>query len=135
MADRGQRHDTGAVCRLQRGGELHRQRHVAEMVGAELAFPALADAGEGRGHDAGIVDQDVQAAAGFEIMVGEAAHAGEVAEVHGGDLDFAGDAGQRFGGGVCPARRNRDARAGAGEGANGFEADAGIAAGDDDVLS
>ena len=135
VADGGERHDTGAFGRLQLRGEFHGQRHVAEMVGAELAFPALADAGEGAGHDAGIVDQEVQRPAGPGIVIGKAAHAGEVGKVHRRDLDLTGDAGERFG---CEFRTPRgygDARPGRGEGADGFQPDAGIAAGDDGILA
>jgi hypothetical protein len=71
---------------------------------------------------------------GGEEAVGEGADAVEVGEVEFADLHVV-DAGERFLGGGAAAGGDDDVGAGAGEGAGGLEADAGVAAGDDRELA
>ena len=54
---------------------------MAEVVGRELGLPARPDARLGTGHDAGVADEEVDAAAGRQEPVGEPRDAVKVAEV------------------------------------------------------
>ena len=108
------------------------QREVAEVVGAELHLEAVLGALLGDGHDAGVVDEDVEVAL---PRVGEGVDGGEVGEVEPAHLGLAVDGG---GGRLAlgdVADGEHDARAGAAELASGGEADAAVGAGDDEGAS
>jgi hypothetical protein len=108
------------------------QREVAEVVGGELALPALAGAPERAGHDPGVVDQDVHGAA---PGADERRDRGLVGQVERGDGDLpAGGRGDVGGGPVAGdlvADGDGDVGACAGQRTGGLDADAGRAAGDD----
>jgi len=84
--------------------------------------------------EAGIVDQDVDAAEGFECSLHQAFHVGGVRHVSG-DADgreaAALQRGAAVGGGLRVDIRDDDARAFLGQRARGFGADAAARAGDD----
>ena len=63
--------------RNQPGGECE----VSEMVRAELHLEAVGGALEGRGHDAGVVDEQTQRARRVHVAGHRAAHRGERCEV------------------------------------------------------
>jgi hypothetical protein len=103
------------------------------VVGGELHLPALRRAHERRGHDAGVVDQDVQRAVppGRERRDG-----GLVGEIERRDQDLlvAGAVDDVLRGalaGLEVADRQGHLGARAGQGARRLDADAGRAAGDD----
>ncbi len=93
VGDRGDHHDAG--CRSQRfgGGALERrqqqrgQGEVAEDVGAELQLEAV-DGLEPlrRRHDAGVVEQQIERKAAFELAGGEGAHRCQAGEVENSQL-------------------------------------------------
>jgi hypothetical protein len=116
----------------QRGQQGQRQLEVAEVVGRELRFVTARVPDQRAAHDARVVDQDVQRAAGVEVAGGEGVDRRRVEEVQPVDLD-ALDPGQRGSGALRVARADGDGRARPAEGAGGLQAEPDVAAGDDDV--
>ncbi|PXY18707.1 hypothetical protein BA062_34430 [Prauserella flavalba] len=70
--------------------EQVREGEMPEVVGPELQLEAVSRAGEGRDHNAGVVDQQID---GFGEVLGERPHRGEIGEVELPDVDVAGDRG------------------------------------------
>ena len=130
VADRTERNHARAVGGLQRGPETRGELEVAEMVGGELRFVAARVAHQGRGHDGGVVDEDVELLGAREETAGESVDALGIGEIERGLFDI-GDADERLLRFVRRARGDDDDGAGAGERFRGFETEAGIAAGDD----
>ena len=135
MPGRGQGDDAGGLGPLHGRRERQAHRHVAKMVDAELAFPAGADAPFRAGHDAGIIDENVETAFGVVIVARELLDRFQVRQVHRGNFDFAGHVSQGIFRHFDAAGRNGHPRPGAGKGADGLEADAGIPACDDGILA
>ena len=101
---------------------------MAEVVGADLALEAVDGLRVRHGHDAGVVDQHVDAV----DAVGEFAHRRQVLQVELAHLDVAGHA---RGGGVAlrgVAHGEDHLGADAGQLAGGDLAEAAVGAGDDD---
>lgn len=107
---------------------------MAEVVGRELRLPARSDSGLRAGHDPGIVDQQVDGAAGSDEASGEAADTVEVGEVQFVDLHVV-DADDRLLGGRATPGGNHDMRTGAGERPRRLQPDARVTAGDHRELS
>jgi hypothetical protein len=127
----GDRDDPRSVAGARdRGPEPVDERVVTEVVGGELRLPAGPDPRLRAGHDPGVVDDDVGAAAGGEEPFGEAAHALQVTEVEFVDLD-AVEAGERLFGGLRPSRGDDDVRSGPYERPRGLQPEAGVTAGHD----
>ncbi len=110
------------------------QSVVAEVIGRKLRLPSGADARFGASHDPGAVDNEVGVAAGSDKTVGERADASEVGQVEFVDFHTVDASDHR----TCdrgPSCGDDDVRAGTRKGARCFQAEAGIAAGDDRELS
>ena len=124
VRDRRDSDDALADPRQQQVG----QREVAEVVGADLQLEAVLCARLGRGHDAGVVDQDVEVAV---PALGELPDRREVGEVEPAHRDGTPHVGRGLlaPGGV--AHGEGHARAGAGELAGGDPADPAVGAGHD----
>lgn len=120
-----ERHNPRAFRCPQRWQEALIEREVTEVIGAELALPSRADAGERAGHDPGIVNQQMHLALGCDMVVCKFPDAGKVGKVHRRNSD-AVDAGQGLARCVRAPRRNGHARASSRQGANGLKPDAGI---------
>ncbi len=132
VAARRQRDHAGAVRALQRRQEPHEQLEVADVIDRELRLEPARIARQRRGHDAGVVDQQVERALGMARRERVDRRRGR--EVHRLDHDVRELA-------ECPARlrevarRDDDLRPRGGEHARGLEADAGVAAGHDRELA
>ncbi len=132
MGAGGHVHDPGAVRGTQRGPHAEGQLEVPEMVGRERRLvTARVQDPPGRAA-AGVVDQDVQRAAGIDEPGGEGVDRGRVEQVQPVDLD-AFEPGQRGGGAAGVARPRDDGRARPAERAGGLQAEPGVTAGDDHV--
>ena len=125
--------DSRALGGAQRGQEGERELEVAEVVGRQLHLVAacvpLRPAG-----GAGVVDQDVERTDAAEPAGREVLDRSGVDEVEPGDFD-ALDAGEGVGGAAGVARGDRDRCASPGKCAGDFEADAGVATGNDRVVA
>jgi hypothetical protein len=121
----------GAQGRQQALGELE----VAEVVGGELLFVAacVEDPRTG-GHDAGVVDQDVQGASRGAVPRCERVDRCRVGKVEVVGLDVV-DAGECGGGAVGMAHADEHRGARAGQCAGGFESNAAVSCRDDDVVA
>ncbi len=114
---------------------------MAEDVGAELEFEAVGCLqAPGRGHDACVVDEDVEWAMLGEFLLGEVAHGTQGGEVENGQLGLgAGRVGVQAGESVFAAlpvaAGEHDLGTLAGQLQCGVVADATIRAGDDDSLA
>nr|WP_264295191.1 hypothetical protein [Microbispora sitophila] len=123
---------TRAPWAAQGGQQAQSQLEVAEMVGRELPFVAARVSNQFAAHDAGVVDEDVERAAGVEIPGGEGVDRCRVEEVEPAGLDVL-DPGQRGRGAVRVACGHGDRRAGLVERTGGLQTDPAVAAGDDDA--
>ena len=132
MGARGHR-DHPCAARERRPKPVH-ERKVAKMVGCELGLPSLADAGLGARHDPGAVDDDVGVASRGDEALGKGADALQVGQVELVDLG-ALDAAHRLTCRRWPPRGDDDMSAGAGQRARRFQAESGMAAGDDRHIS
>lgn len=144
--DRGRPGDADGAGGGDRGGlaeereELLRQEVVAEDVGGELQLVALRGAGAGgRRHDAGVVGEDVEAGFAREEGGRGGLDGGQVGEVDAQELEAPlrgreGGADGVDGGGGFGGRAPRDVDGAVVriEDAGQVEADAGVAAGDDE---
>src|SRR5438477_3081957 len=132
MRGRADRYDAGAAGRLERRVEAGRQREVAEVVGRELQLPAVGRVRLGRGHHAGVVDEEVQRAVPALDELGDRLVVGEL-EVRGGYL--VADLVRGLLAGFEVANRDRDLGAGNGQRSRGLDPDPGRAAGHDGALA
>lgn len=93
----------------EEGEETGCEEGVADVVGAELEFVAVGREARWLGHDAGVVDQEVETGGGGEDCGGGCVDGGEVGEIEfeegdvgGGDEGFdVLDCGLCFGRGAC----------------------------------
>lgn len=114
---------------MQGEGELE----VPEVAGGELHLEAAAVAHDAaRCGDGGVVDEDVERAAGGVPVVGELLDRGWVEQVHATHLSPV-DPGEVRCGAVGVAGGHGDGRAGSRQGVGCGQADAGVPAGDDRV--
>ncbi len=81
------RHDAGPFRGHQRWQQTAGQCEIAEVVDAELHLEALRGVAQRYGHQAGIVDQDVQAVVIVQELVGRSFHRVEVAQIHFENFD------------------------------------------------
>ena len=111
------------------------EREMAHMVDAELGFPARADPRLRTGHDAGIVDQQVEVAVAVADLPGEPAHRGQIRQIHRRHGHIAVDARQALLRLVRRADRHDDRGPLGRKRAHRLQPDAAIAAGDDGGLA
>ena len=134
VGGRGQGHDpcSGRLLeqRHQRGGE----REVPHVVHPELRLPTGAHAGFRAGHDAGVVDQEVERREVGEHGLCELPDGGEIGEVQR-SASHAVDPGQCLGRLLGGAHGHDHLHALGGEGLGGLDADAAVAAGHDGGLA
>ena len=132
VTGRGDGDDAGAsLC--DRGPEPVDERVVAEVVGRELRFPARSDTCLGAGHDARVVDEDVDAAVRGQEAFGEGPYGVEIGEVERVDLDSL-DAADRLPRGLRPPCGHHDTGARRRQRTRRLQAEARVAAGDDGEL-
>src|SRR5207237_1942105 len=81
-------HHAGARLFLERAQQQAGQRKVPEVVGAQLELKAVRRPGVGGGHDAGVVDEEVQPVAAGPEVLAERTHRAEVGEVERRDLNL-----------------------------------------------
>jgi hypothetical protein len=127
-------HDTGAFGADERWPEPAGELEMAEVVGRELRFIAPRIPRQGRGHDAGIVDENVEFLRRRQNAIGEVVDRRRVEQVHGLDDDIR-HPGERL---LCLcqiAGRNDGLRAGGAEGARGLDPDTGVTSGHDHGLA
>ncbi|KPC68003.1 hypothetical protein ADL26_20670, partial [Thermoactinomyces vulgaris] len=79
--------DARVAARFEQAEETPGEREVAEVVGGELALVALRAERARRGHDAGVVHEEVEPVAVGVQTVGELGHRVEVFEVERADLE------------------------------------------------
>ena len=110
------------------------QGEVAEMVGAELHLETVGGLAAGDGHDAGVVEQDVEAVVAGTEAIGEGRHRRQVGQVerfegHVGGDDGTADAVEGVGAlRLVPAGQDH-LGAGPGQGQGRLEADAAVGPG------
>ncbi len=98
MGDGGGGDDAGGLRAAEGGEEQGGQEEVAEVVGAKLHLDALRGEGEGAGHDARAVHEDVKRAGGLEEAVGEVFDGAQVGKIEEFEVDVGGGAELRFDG-------------------------------------
>src|ERR1700677_2250384 len=89
VCNRGQGDDARASAVLQWLFQAARQLEMSQMTDCELRLPSVAHPRQWRGHDSGIVDQAMQWLSSLAEFAREFSNAGEVREVHLGNLDRA----------------------------------------------
>ena len=131
VGNRRQRHHSRCFRLFEQGHQRPGQCEMAHMVDPELAFPAGSDPVQRAGHDAGIVDQQVERIDTIIDRGGKGADRIEIGEIHFGRGHVAFDRRQIFLRLGRIAHRHDHRGPGIGQRPGGFQPDAGIAAGDD----
>jgi len=134
VAPGGERHHPRPPRAPQRGPEPRRELEMPQVVGGELGFIAPRIPLEGRGHDAGVVDEHVQGPPrGQELgrigVDGPGVEQVQLAQFH------AGEGAKRPTGLVGVAGRHEHGRPGLDQGPGRLQAEAGGAARDDGDLA
>jgi len=80
------RYETGVGPLVEEGQQKPSQREMAEMIGPELKLKAVGGPLKGRGHDAGVVDQQVDVVVAGSDAVSERSNRTEVGKVELGSL-------------------------------------------------
>src|ERR687891_2109081 len=131
-----QRHHARVLAALHRSDQERGEREVAEVVGPELELEAVGGPAAWRRHDAGVVDQQVEAVVRRVEALGEGANRIELAEVELLELELG--PGRRAPDGVAralalrhAAAREHDARTGPSELPRRDEAEPAVGARDD----
>mmetsp|Transcript_26182 Transcript_26182/g.33485 ORF Transcript_26182/g.33485 Transcript_26182/m.33485 type:complete len:271 (+) Transcript_26182:119-931(+) len=120
---------------FHRGQKPLCKRHVAKMINAKLAFPARSNPRQRTGHDASIIDQDIQLTTAADIIICELSNRRDVCEVHTGNIDLSVHLSERFFSGIWATSRDGDVCAHACQRTDFFNTDTAIAAGDDDIFA
>ena len=117
---------TGTIGTTQQWKQPLSQGEVPHVVNPELRLPAWTHAREWAGHDASVVDQDVELRQLLGHAVGEGADRRQVREIQGCGLNLAVNAGQRFRGLLRSAHRDHDVGACRGQGPSRLQPDAAV---------
>ena len=108
---------------------------MAEMIDANLAFKALCGGFKRAGHNAGIADKNIEAVMLAQKIIGEFFHRAQIAQIHSANMGAVNNAVQSglrcFG----AARRYMHMRPRLDQSAGGFQANAGIAAGYQNIFA
>ena len=130
-----QRHHPRILRSLDQRQQGRRQRKMAHMVGAELQLPARPHPHFRTGHDASIIDQQIERRVVGGKAECEPLDRCDIGQIHQRDADIAGHACQRRIGLFGIARRHGDRCARCRQRAHRFQPDPRIAAGDDHHLA
>ena len=80
-------HDDARARRVQQDGQQPAgERKVAQVIGPELHLEAVDGLAPRDGHDARVVDEDVQCRVPLPIQVGKSPHRREIGEIHKAEL-------------------------------------------------
>ncbi len=129
VAGRGEANDPRAPARDQKRQQRISQNEMAEMVGGKLAFPVAPHPRLGTGHDAGIVNQQIEPVFAVSNSLGIGLYTIQIREVHLTDNDVPGYAGQSLRRFFRRAQRNVYLGTGVRQRSGCFQTNSAIAAG------